>query len=539
MPGKSAIVLVHGVGHADTGSTIEALLAGDANSAEVGQFSTLQIGKYKYTQATMPSGVSLFESNWSEARPLQSTGPKILLEALLLVLGMLQVLRFDLAEPKDRKPFLPGRIFKLIFLGVFFWSIHPPIVSMFVSAGLFLPAAAWLVVLTASVWWFQRYDKDFRVGFFWVAYIVFLWAAHAWEALPDESVYVHLSTWPYVGAQLLTIAAGWVMIAIIWFRLSFRSSQSRNVRLAFVYIPYFVASCVGAVVWVVALSTARYFSADSLEFLGSWPNYYSKALGYSVFNAERFNGLLTMICGLLLLVPFVSFLLARKSDPENSAVKARIWFDRVLWLLPIILLCSVPAFCFFVLSAGADTSESAHRIWQAYTIWSVRILAFLPFLLGGLAIVLKAAGDVLYYLCPQTDLISVRRQAVNKLRTLVRHLLNNDYDVLILSHSQGTILALDVCDEFPGQLSVWISGSPSDALYYRYLDIDRIEGLDVRDFKNFYRHDDLIAGRVRLNGMGGANVSMGLGGHTNYWKEFKIKDLAEATGTSPSQCGNS
>ena len=89
MGSKNALILVHGVGHADEGSTIKALLEGESNAAVVGQYSTLQIGEHRYRTATTDQEVDIFESNWSEARPLQSSGPKILLEALLLVLGKL------------------------------------------------------------------------------------------------------------------------------------------------------------------------------------------------------------------------------------------------------------------------------------------------------------------------------------------------------------------------------------------------------------------------------------------------------------------
>lgn len=525
---KSAVILVHGVGHADEGSTIQALLEGDENTDDVSEFGTLQVGRFRYTTARTNAGVELFESNWADARPLQSGGLRILLEALLLVLGMLQVSQFQSAEPRCRKQFLLGRAYKFIFLGCFFWSIHPPIVSMFVLADLPLLAASWIVMLAVAVWWFQKYDKDFRWGFVWVALTAGLWAAFAVATNSElEELFVHASTWPYVGAQLLTILSGWLALGAIRFRQSFRSTRIRNVRYAFIYVPFFVASCVGAVVWVIALCLVRALSlsTDSNNLLGTWPDHYSTGLGYSVYSAEQFNGILTLLCGLLFLFPLLTFFKARKHDPSNTAVRARESFDVVLKILPVLLLLSVPAFYFLVLRSGLDQEVNADSVWRAYTTWSVRVLGFLPFLFGGIAIVLKASGDVLYYLSPQTELISVRSEAVEKLRSLANYLVGENYEVLVLSHSQGTIISLDVAKLLPKQLSIWISGSPSDALYFDYLEIDRVAKLEVKDFKNFYREDDPIAGRIRPEVCDDVNVPWGKGGHTNYWKEFSIERL--------------
>ncbi|WP_209428345.1 hypothetical protein [Pararhodobacter sp. SW119] len=534
---KNALVLVHGVGHTDEGSTIEALLEGEGNGAVVARYSTLQIGEHRYTTATTDQDVDIFESNWSQTRPLQSGGPKILLEALLLVLGMLQVSQFQKLEPNERRSFFLGRLYKGIFLGGLFWCLHPPIVSMFVVAEQPFLAGTWLVALGLAVWWFQRFDKDLRWGAAWLGATLLLWLTHLFAPLSEEQ-YVLLSTRPYAIFTGLTVLAALLTLAGIRLQLDFKSRRGRDVRYAFVYVPFFVASCVGAVVWVIALSMARAFADDGAYFLGSWPNYYALGLQYSIHRAEMYSGLLTFICGALLLLPLLTYLRAKKIAPAESAEKARRTFEIALRIIPILLLFSFPIFIVLVILPGPDPNETATSVWEAYTTWSARVLGFLPFLFGGVAVALKATGDVLYYLSPNTELISVRDRAVTKLRVLVEHLLGDGYQVLILSHSQGTIIALDVLAQLPEKLGIWISGSPSDSLYIDYLEVDRLTGLRAKhdEFKNYYRQDDVIAGQVRSSENTDINRAWTEGGHTNYWKEFdliKVRDtissLAERT----------
>lgn len=528
MGSKNALVLVHGVGHAEEGSTIEALLEGESNAATVGHYSMLQIGENRYITATTDQDVEIFESNWSEARPLQSSGPTILLEALLLVLGMLQVSQFRKLDPNERRPFFFGRLYKGVFLGGLFWCLHPPIVSMFVAAEQQFLAGIWLVGLGLAVWWFQRFDKDFLWGGVWLSATLLLWIIYLFVPLSLEH-YVLLSTRPYVIFTGLTVLVGLVTLAVIRVQLTFTDRRGRHVRYAFVYVPFFVASCVGAAVWVIALSMARSFADDGTSFLGNWPEYYGLGLQYSVYRSEMFNGLLTLICGALLLLPLLTFLRAKANARAEPAIEARKTFEMVLRIIPVLLVLSCSLFIALVVLPGPDASETAHSVWAAYTTWSVRVLGFLPFLFGGLAVALKASGDVLYYLSPGTELISVRNTAVNKLNALVEHLFDDGYQVLILSHSQGTIIALDVVTQHPERLGLWISGSPSDSLYFDYLEVDRLSGLRAKrgEFKNFYRRDDVIAGRIRIIGPTDVNKAWREGGHTNYWKEFDLKKLRD------------
>lgn len=188
-------------------------------------------------------------------------------------------------------------------------------------------------------------------------------------------------------------------------------------------------------------------------------------------------------------------------------------------------------------SEGKGTSTFA-----AYATWASRILPFLPLFFGVFAIALKIVGDIVFYLLPPSDQVEARSKAISKLKKIVRNLLKEEFAVLVVSHSQGTMVALDAIDELAAEgtpidrLGLWLSGSPSVALYHNFLGLNRIGGRLPKHVKNYYRCDDVIAGSIQkevsdrfdAQELDFVETAWGAGGHTNYWKDFTIKEIRTA-----------
>ncbi|WP_299961642.1 hypothetical protein [uncultured Roseobacter sp.] len=524
---KGAIILVHGVGPAEAGSTIKSLLSGPVNSHESCVFDTLQLGQHSYTRGSLPGGPDLYESNWSELRPLKSTGPLLLLEVLVLLFSMLKASSIKKYAGEDNSRWYPGFAYYRSFIWGLFWCIHPAIVAMFLVVGSSFAAIAWISLLFGVAWILSRYDKSFRSGFVWCIAMLAMAAGFVWGEFPAEFM-VCIATLVYLVAQGIAMAFGLIAMAAVVVMSSQSSFRQTLVRLAFVYVPFLVASCVGSVVWLLALVPATSGGTKIDGKFGGWANLYAESLPYEIYSAERFNGLLVLTCGLLLLLPAVVLIFKTWRKDQNAAVLARNTLNWSLVFIPVVLVLALPAFLWLVPFCKEQVECTGADVWSAYATWSVRFYSFLPFLFGGLGLVLKATGDVLLYLSPQSDLIRTRSIAVEKLTKLVEHLRSGGHRVLLLCHSQGTVIGLDVVKEFPMELGVWISGSPVDALYHDFLGLDRITTIQVNEFRNYYRYDDPIGGVVRTKPGWEGNIAVGWGGHTNYWPMFNVSDLREA-----------
>ncbi|WP_411891363.1 hypothetical protein [Yoonia sp. SDW83-1] len=522
---KRAIILVHGVGPAETGSTIKSLLSGDKNRQEECSLSTFQLGQHSYTRGELADGLTLFESNWSELRPLQSSGPWILFEALVLVFSMLKVSSLREYADDSGSHTLLGKAYFRAFVWGLFWCIHPPIVMMFLVSGNTFAAVTWVLLLSGVSWLLGRYDKAFFSGLLWCGGLFLVIGLYWWKFLTAAQL-VQWASLAYLGVQLVTVLIGYVaMIGVVWSTQD-RSSLRLRVRLAFIYVPFLIASSIGSLVWVLALVPVTSGGTDIEGGFSVWAALYGKSLPFDLYAAERFNGLVAIACGLLLLLPAVWLIVLTKLRDEDAAVRARSVLGDCLLVIPVILVFASFGFYWLILFGTSNDANNAENIWSAYATWSTRVLAVLPFLFGGLAFVLKAAGDVLLYLAPQTDLIRTRKVAVDRLASLALHLKADGYEVLLLCHSQGTIIGLDVVLQFPGKFGVWLCGSPADALYYDLLGLERVGAAKVKEFRNYYRFDDPIAGAVRtpVSDWYG-NVEAGWGGHTNYWPIFDIKQM--------------
>lgn len=195
------------------------------------------------------------------------------------------------------------------------------------------------------------------------------------------------------------------------------------------------------------------------------------------------------------------------------------------------------------------------------------ILAVAPIAMRPLSLGINVAGDVIIYLndfhwrrtpdAPPSrtfaetafpGLLRVRRHILppqfgyafririqDRLRNLVNDLIKTEEPDRIdfVCHSQGTVITLDVLatlgDDWGRvrQLTLVTMGSPRRHLYSRYFGHAFPELVAAPDgvtrWTNIFRIDDFIGTHVRTDSSD--EIAIGVGGHTNYWRDARVRDI--------------
>lgn len=559
---KQAVVFIHGVGPAKDGEVLGHFLANQKPKDEKrattkqkevsGEMGVFAVSGDTYPSVRLSDGLLLVESGWSEFRPVRRGTFASFFEALALLWGMLKLATYDVFAVGSGQRTINqlGSLYVGSFLVLLFWCIHPAILSLFFVTNDYLAFLLWIGALSFVVWLLSRYDQIFRWGALWIVGSLLAAAAAGFGWLSPQS-YVSLSAWTYVGAQIGTITVGWFFMLGQLRKYRSKPIETKAARLAIAFLPFFAAGGVGALVWTLALARAASFNAETASLLSfdDWAKEYSGAIIYPVFNAEMYNGLSMLIVGCMLIIPALSvFIRGAAQGHETTAAETRRVFARWLFASSIFVLVLIPLFMPVMLILPdmlprAFTAQGEGvAVFAAYATWSTRILPFLPLFFGGLAVVLKITGDIVFYLLPPSDQIGARTKAILKLKKIVRQLLADDRTVLVVSHSQGTMIALDSMNELANEgtaldtVGLWLSGSPSVALYHDFLLLNRVEGSLPRHLKNFFRRDDVIAGSISdelaersdFNRLNFEEITWENGGHINYWKDFKLKEIRAA-----------
>lgn len=564
MTKRRAVIFVHGVGPAKDGEVLtsflsgevpnEASSSGDTQELLSGLMSGRAISGDTYPSLKLTDGLELVESGWSEFRPVRRNTFTTFLEMLALLWGMLKLATYDKFDVGsiDRKINRLGTLYFWSFVALLFWCIHPAILSLFLMTGDYSAYFLWIGALGSVVWLLSKYDRVFRFGAAWIVSSLVLGASvwFGWFGL-TPSIYVSISAYAYIAAQIATVTIGWLFMVGQVGRFSSDEIKAQAARLAIAFLPFFAASGVGALVWTLALARANSIQVDltSLMTFDEWADVYGQAMLYPVFNAEMYNGLSMFIIGCLLVFPALWVFVRGKARVNGKvAIATRKIFSKCLFVSGGLVLVLIPLFPLTMLvlpdmSPGVFANQGmGTSTFAAYATWATRVLPFLPLFFGGFAIVLKIVGDIVFYLLPPSDQVEARSKAVLKLKKLIRNLLTEDHTVLVISHSQGTMVALDTVEELAAEgtaldrFGLWLSGSPSIALYHDFLGLDRIKGQLPKHLKNYFRSDDVIAGSIQdavsrrsdSEELNFVETAWGAGGHINYWKDFDIREIRAA-----------
>lgn len=570
---KGAVVFVHGVGPSEEGDVFQSFVQGEVERASLdaiessegqsiqekpdinGRLDKLYISGDTYTRVSLSNGLSLIESSWSEFRPVRTNSFSTFFEALALLWGTLQLAthrKIDVGN-EERQVDRLGQLYVWFFVYGLFWCIHPAIISLFFTTGDIPALFMWISLWAAVVWLLGRFDKDFLWGFAWIAASLFLCLFVVTNHLDEENL-VAAGAWIYLLVQGATLMIGFVyLVTQLFLRSNKEPISVLGTRLALVYIPFFAASGIGALAWTLALGRAQTTKGSVTGHLtfDKWAEVYERNIEtvYPVFNAEMYNGLSMFVVGCILIFPplYTFFKTKRSSFAEKTGEETRRVFSRCLFasgfVVVVAFLLFFPAMIYLHDMSGKFIQADAPggEVFLSYALWSVRVVPFLPLFVGPLALVFKILGDVVFYLLPSSDQVVAREKATQKLNRLLIALTQEGYTVLVVSHSQGTMIALDAVDqmqredEIGDSVGLWLSGSPSVALYSEFLKLHRLSGCLPNHLRNFYREDDVISASIkeRINGLDKRKpddfleISWGSGGHINYWKDFRLADLQD------------
>jgi hypothetical protein len=529
MSSATKVVVIHGVGSPAPGSAIRALSgAGEGSSGATYAESTVVAGGCRYTilKPLTGSGLEMIEVNWADVRRPLSKLRGLLTHFGLLNLAMLRVAA-DPRRPGQRPHrLLGGEIHRLFVEWVLLWAALLPAFSLLASR-LEDPdgrAALWLIPLGLAVisYSFRSVEPHVWVaGTIWAIGYGLAGALRVCGALESDHL-VFFAARIYSAAQQIT---GWTLtIALLHIAGSrHERGQPWTVRLSrfgLMYTPVIAISCAGPLTVVAVGAHVPRAAADD------WNGVFKRGLGYSLASAEAVMTICVAAIGVGALAGVLWYLAV--GGPGRGA-RARAWMVFLVWGTPVVLLANGVLFAVEQRSPWLPVQD-AHAL-DIYWWSAARVVPFVPFLVGPLTVLLDVAGDVVFYLLPETHALSTSGETRRRLRVIMEGVAPDD-TVVVLAHSQGSVIAADVMEDLvrrvPARgatIRLVTMGSPIDTLYRRLLGI--AIGADLRatagfGWENLSRWGDPIGGpieRVR-------HRDLGDGGHVGYWTDDTIGEYA-------------
>jgi hypothetical protein len=213
--------------------------------------------------------------------------------------------------------------------------------------------------------------------------------------------------------------------------------------------------------------------------------------------------------------------------PPSPGETAHRMFAVILAVGPFALMAAGLVFWITLLIGSSDSSREK-SILTIYSVSALRLFNLLPVLLPFVRVILDVAGDIIFYLQPRTSKLSSLPQTLPRLKKMlasIRHERPANF-ILVLAHSQGSVIAWTALCEQPGDADELLTmGSPLTTLYHCFLGKaygTTAPGSGIQ-WENIFREGDYIGGEVA----GCANNQpIGAGEHTDYWKDARlIKEL--------------
>ena len=305
-------------------------------------------------------------------------------------------------------------------------------------------------------------------------------------------------------------------------------------RLAFLYVPIIAVSIAGACLWAFCLLVASRGGKDASEadvrdYL-QWQKWYLESLKYDLKFAELVMAVVVGFIGVLALFALVFYVVRRwcGGNYQEAGRGAQRW-------MAVILICCPP----LLVGAGALIvwhnrtqvwSNTESNILHIYALSMLRVTPYLTFFGTGIGVVLAVAADVVFFLLPPSHPLSIQGATTKRLRILLDHLgAVSGNKVLVIAHSQGSVIAVTTLDGSDAQVELVTLGSPIDSLYRCFLDWHLGHAPAV--WANYYRYGDYIAGKIHsvppadfpLGEIPGAPPApVPKGGHVNYWSDRAI-----------------
>ena len=304
------------------------------------------------------------------------------------------------------------------------------------------------------------------------------------------------------------------------YRLRLRPLPEKLAQLALLYTPYLVVN--GITTWTVFLSFA-WFS----RFAGRYTELDRISTPPGLEQFERSATItIAILATLVLLVPIILYF--RGANPKSAPVNrrgrgAQNGFLCVLGIAPIALVILE-----LVVARILVIKPPTQGILAVYGTSVLRTLPVAGWLVGPFSVALRVIADILFYLQPNPKSpAAIANECKARLRAAISCCARIPTDsAVVVAHSQGTVIAVDLRQRGELQFPLLTLGSPVRSLYCRFLGIDLLRGQQRESpWLNAYRDGDYIAGP--LNCSAAHDKCVGAGGHVGYWPDQSFRELLE------------
>jgi hypothetical protein len=546
---KRSIIVIHGVGCPALGdilAPVNGAIRQARNGDDLGYRDDLMLGEIVYPRIRMVDGPieELIEVNWADVERPEKT---LLGLATYLMQLLIACLHLGAGPPRSddsQNRFAHG--YRMAFESLLIWCLYPPILLLFLQSCKDWPeqlavAVVMVVALAVLAKVLSRYSARFMAGYVWSAILAIDATAYI-DRWSSPEVLTRLSTYLYTSGQGITICLVLLAMGEVLMRGHWKGQKDYLLtRLALLYGPFLAISTVGAVIWAFSLQLASRFNNNPNGY-EEWGTVFLKTLGYDLAATEYLFASAVALIGMLAIAGVMKYFIDVRISISNLSPgrKAQDFVASLLIWMPTVIATVIVCFSAFAF-LGMRSSGDTRNVLEIYSGSALRIVPYLPFLIGPLALLLDVLGDVVFYILPAReqpgrieDGVGQKKKELSTAKKSKRRLLDAlvavrakapDNKIIVLSHSQGSVIALDVVGENSGlNCQLITAGSPVQSLYQRFLrssPVDRnLDFSPPTDWMNLYRSGDYIAGPI--GGLGAHDVNIGNGGHTEYWSDAKV-----------------
>ena len=515
------IIAIHGVGETKSGDILRAI-SPNLNLGKVELNEVLIDGfSYKEMQSKI-CGTNVIEVNWSDLMKPRNSWISVIKQGAMLIVAMLS---FSEQASKKIGKFNPVSFFRFLLEGLVLGASTLPIIS---SIGIemhknenFELGIGLMVFITALFGFITikgiKYSKNYRLGLLHLLAMIVIGVGIYLNKDVGDSV--NLACNRYRTVVIILISSYWLcwtIYSLFLYLFSKTKTQQILTEIAFVTLPYIAFNAYGT---ILTLTYVVFFDSDA-----------SIPMDFDLKKMEIATTIIYSIIGIIPLIVLLIYFLKKPgnmwTNPKETSFNSHGYIAqkgiKFLLLVTPFLLISLSVYASIIFYQQSNPGDSIRDIYQ---ISILRIIPFIGWFIGPLAIITDVLGDVLFYISPEINSnYSINKECKNRLKKIVENQIElNKSNILILAHSWGTVVASDVIQENNYNCKLITLGSPIESLCFKILGRPIPEIGNNVSWINVFRNGDYIAGPINYDNT--RNINIGEGGHTDYWSSKKIGEL--------------
>jgi hypothetical protein len=513
------IVVVHGVGSPDLGSVIGGVTGTDSQLYDKSSLSLNGI-TYPTLSKTGAADLTLIEVNWSDIKRPLSSAISIARNFVALLVAMLFLSQHWPADNNGRRLSFTA-LNRWFIEAVLAWAVFLPAYTALLAGatgkGRIIIIAIYCLFSIGFAIFGRGFSANFAFGFLWGA--IYLLLGIAWAFYHDRGgmsqILTAISVTFYGACQyIIGVLLSIVAIEILCFPSGKKQTLTQRLaRLSFAYIPVLTISIIGPIVMSLALGLMEKRKLDE------WSGWFTRALFYDLATGEFVMAACVAAIGSLLMIGLVLYF---KGPWSFSGVFARKWLGYILKASPVILFINGLIISAHSLGIIHLPTFSLNPL-DVYTYSALRILPFMPFLIGPATIIIDVIGDVIFYILPIKHNLSIQKETQERLDGILAGLTgdNTVTKLVVLAHSQGSVISADVLTKYTSsRIKLITIGSPICSFYEEFVGCLVGGGVEKKgsliEWVNLFRAGDYIGGSIQR---AGTDKCIGPGGHVNYWND--------------------